>query len=625
MGKKCTKCGAEISGKAKFCPVCGAPVEEPIKMTENVENEVNRGNKGKILAITAIAVAVLAGSGYAFASGMINKTTGQEETTKVKRAKQEAAEKTNDANEENQDVQETQQTPEKKETTYYKWIVKPKIEADEIFYPVDSDEYTDFNEYHKQYMGGYAFAEKDGLIGIMDQTAAMYTGFEYSNVVYQGGADDEYVVMKTPSGEYYGMYIFEDMELDKIDNGTPNMEYEGYDWDDEESISDVYARETENLTNSIRWNAGYYYDGEVRYVHTSDYGSNTGEKVISGQIPIRQADHRINTLADWLNLSGKYAIASQGELLTDFVYDECGSESEGLFAVKQNGKWGYVDETGKIVIPIEFDASWNKYTANEAEASNVDIAPASSEYCYAASNGYVNLRKDNQWKLCDLYGNEIIPFGVFEEILPVDSNNICWVKQNGKWGTIQIQDTETESTEYEEWKEEYINWVNRKAEKNSENTFQLFELNADAIPEIISIGNRMSDETAIATYGVIANNGLNEIAIEKKPVKYDSKKNTLMNSAGNMDQYHDTIYTLRNGYWEVIGGGNYGVEDSSAMETDANGNPVYKYWWSGEEVTKEEYDQKVKALIDIDNATVIEDTGVSASEVIRQIQDYKSK
>lgn len=625
MGKKCTKCGAEISGKAKFCPICGAPVEEPIKMTENVENEVNRGNKGKILAITAIAVAVLAGSGYAFASGMINKTTGQEETTKVKRAKQEAAEKTNDANEENQDVQETQQTPEKKETTYYKWIVKPKIEADEIFYPVDSDEYTDFNEYHKQYMGGYAFAEKDGLIGIMDQTAAMYTGFEYSNVVYQGGADDEYIVMKTPSGEYYGMYIFEDMELDKIDNGTPNMEYEGYDWDDEESISDVYARETENLTNSIRWNAGYYYDGEVRYVHTSDYGSNTGEKVISGQIPIRQADHRINTLADWLNLSGKYAIASQGELLTDFVYDECGSESEGLFAVKQNGKWGYVDETGKIVIPIEFDASWNKYTANEAEASNVDVAPASSEYCYAASNGYVNLRKDNQWKLCDLYGNEIIPFGVFEEILPVDSNNICWVKQNGKWGTIQIQDTETESTEYEEWKEEYINWVNRKAEKNSENTFQLFELNADVIPEIISIGNRMSDETAIATYGVIANNGLNEIAIEKKPVKYDSKKNTLMNSAGNMDQYHDTIYTLRNGYWEVIDAGNYGVEDSSAMETDANGNPVYKYWWSGEEVTKEEYDQKVKALIDIDNATVIEDTGVSASEVIRQIQDYKSK
>ena len=98
-----------------------------------------------------------------------------------------------------------------------------------------------------------------------------------------------------------------------------------------------------------------------------------------------------------------------------------------------------------------------------------------------------------------------------------------------------------------------------------------------------------------------------------------------MNSAGNMDQYHDTIYTLRNGYWEVIGAGNYGVEDSSAMETDANGNPVYKYWWSGEEVTKEGYDQKVKALIDIDNATVIEDTGVSASEVIRQIQDYKSK
>lgn len=613
MGKKCTKCGAEISGKAKFCPICGAPIEEQVKTSQNTDEKIKLDNKGKIAIITAIAVIALAGGGYALASGIANKTAKEE-----KPVKQEAVQKNNDAKEE-KEVEEIKEEPEKKETTYYKWIVNPKIEADEIFYLTKSNQYVDFNEYHKQYMCGYACIEKDGLIGIIDSTGAMYTGFDFSNIVYQGGEDDEYSVMKTPSGEYYDMFIFEAMDIGKSDNANPNMLYE------DEITTDSYTKETENLTNSMYWNAGYYYDGEVRYVHMSDYGEDTGEQVINGTIPIRQADNRVNTLAEWLQLNGKYAIASQGELLTDFVYDECGSESDGLFAVKQNGKWGYVDETGTIVIPMEYDASWNRYVANEAEASNVDVASPTSEYCYAASNGYINLKKDNQWKLCDTYGNDIIPFGVFDEILPVDSEGLCWVKQNGKWGVIKVQETETDSTEYDDWKSEYIDWVNREAENNNENTFKLFELNADVIPEIISIGNRQADETTVATYGVVANNGMNEIAIEKKSIKYDSKKNALLNSAGSMDKYADTVYAIRDGYWEQIGSGRYGVADDSEIETDSAGNPIYKYWWQGEEVTKDDYNTKLTTLIDVDNATVVEDTGVSASEIIQQIQNYKAK
>ena len=53
--------------------------------------------------------------------------------------------------------------------------------------------------------------------------------------------------------------------------------------------------------------------------------------------------------------NSKYALDNNGSLVTDFIYDECGSLSDGLFAVCQDGKWGYVNEQGDIVIPIEYD------------------------------------------------------------------------------------------------------------------------------------------------------------------------------------------------------------------------------------------------------------------------------
>lgn len=42
----------------------------------------------------------------------------------------------------------------------------------------------------------------------------------------------------------------------------------------------------------------------------------------------------------------KNAIWHNEELVTDFVYDECGSSSCGLLDVCKDGKWGYIDDFG---------------------------------------------------------------------------------------------------------------------------------------------------------------------------------------------------------------------------------------------------------------------------------------
>lgn len=38
------------------------------------------------------------------------------------------------------------------------------------------------------------------------------------------------------------------------------------------------------------------------------------------------------------------------------MYDDASSFSEGLAAVKVNGKWGFINPFGEVVIPAQFDS-----------------------------------------------------------------------------------------------------------------------------------------------------------------------------------------------------------------------------------------------------------------------------
>jgi len=37
-------------------------------------------------------------------------------------------------------------------------------------------------------------------------------------------------------------------------------------------------------------------------------------------------------------------------------YEEASDFSEGLARIKLNGKWGYIDKTGKEIIPLKYEA-----------------------------------------------------------------------------------------------------------------------------------------------------------------------------------------------------------------------------------------------------------------------------
>ena len=600
MSKKCINCGTELKENAKFCPICGTAVSAGKKI-KTVKPQIT----GKMVVMLVATGVVLIGGGFVAYGKMSEKSFQKKESVKS-----ESSTKKNETDKITKKKQE-ENTKEKTESYRYQWTVQPEIEADQIYYVVCSDDIYNMN--HRQMMSEYAVIEKDGVKGFIDSYGVLRTKIEYQRVTAESGGDRYH--MKDQQGNQYTFMI---SQMNTITLDEENLE------DEFNIVENDLVKETEGLTNNIDWTGYYYYNDEVKNAHSSSrYGSG---ETTSAFIPIQQSSERLNGLSEWEKLDGKYALVNSGNLVTDFIYDVCGScGSDDLIAVCKDGKWGYINRSGKEVIPLQFDTTWNRYISDELNAGNLDAEDGTEEFCYAFSQGYVPLRQGNQWELCDTKGNIIIPFGEFDEILPVNSRKRCWVKKDGKWGVIKITEDVVTTNVNEDWKQLYIDWVNEKSAEDPQRTFELFYVNEDKIPEIAAIGESMAAGTILGTF---ADDSVSEINIDRNAAAYIEKGNVLDNNGGSMDEYHDKIYTIYDGHWMPLAEGNYGIDPEVMTQYDENGDPIYKYEWQvegyiEEEIAKEEYEQKRNELIDLNQTKLLSESGVSAEEMIQQIKNYK--
>ena len=76
----------------------------------------------------------------------------------------------------------------------------------------------------------------------------------------------------------------------------------------------------------------------------------------------------------YINTSGELVIPLQFELARPF--------SEGLAAVKQDGKWGFIDQTGKVMISPQYD-----YVLNFQDGLAVVGDQDGSYKCYIDQDG----------------------------------------------------------------------------------------------------------------------------------------------------------------------------------------------------------------------------------------------
>lgn len=164
-------------------------------------------------------------------------------------------------------------------------------------------------------------------------------------------------------------------------------------------------------------------------------------------------------LIDYQLESPYMAIATDGELKTDFIYEDVRACSDGLIAVKKNGKWGYADKEGNIVIPIQYEGfrfytedrvnhptwdvrDWKEYELQKKYSQEQSLYPGAVRgYVYPAdcTNGYVVLFDGADYALYNNLGEEIIPFGEYEGLSEVYEGRL-WVKQNGTWNVMRLAD-----------------------------------------------------------------------------------------------------------------------------------------------------------------------------------------
>ncbi len=115
-------------------------------------------------------------------------------------------------------------------------------------------------------------------------------------------------------------------------------------------------------------------------------------------------------------------IDKQNKLVTDFIYQEIymyHTQTGELKGVMRNDKWGYIDDTGKEVIPCQFESTIGFFGAT--------LIPVKKDGKY----GYINNK-----------GEAIIPFK-YDKASEFYKNSTARVELNGKVGKVDKQGKET--------------------------------------------------------------------------------------------------------------------------------------------------------------------------------------
>ena len=249
------------------------------------------------------------------------------------------------------------------------------------FYQIDGKailkpEYTSYS-----IAGNYISVEKDGEKKLFDINGNLVNTHAYTQMIET--KNPAYFIAQDESG-YYSI-ISKDVNIDKKYQQVSYAFDDFFIVTDEEGKSGVINAAKNSVEIEPQYDFVIFMD-DTKFLQAIDgmnnlieiYSSNL-EKTITMEDAI--VDHLENGYSIVYSGSDMKYINSNGEIVENTeVYPE-----EKLYATKQNEKWGYVDATGKIVIPCEYD-----------------IVTEFNEY------GFSGIKKDGKWGVANENGEIIV-------------------------------------------------------------------------------------------------------------------------------------------------------------------------------------------------------------------------
>ena len=116
-----------------------------------------------------------------------------------------------------------------------------------------------------------------------------------------------------------------------------------------------------------------------------------------------------------------------GDKLETASYDERDRYFEGYAAARKDGKWGYVNEKGKKVIPYDYEQ------VNEMSAS---YESSCCDFCRPVTGGLIAVKKGGMMGIIDLKNNTVVNFE-YSNIMP-GKDGVFIACKAGTWGVILV-------------------------------------------------------------------------------------------------------------------------------------------------------------------------------------------
>ena len=134
-----------------------------------------------------------------------------------------------------------------------------------------------------------------------------------------------------------------------------------------------------------------------------------------------------------------------GKVVIPAKYDQAWDFSNGFARVCKNDKWGFIDQTGKEIIAIQYAGAGDFCEGFAAVVKNgkcgyidqagKEVIPFIYDEVSGFSQGLAAVEKSGKWGFIDKTGEEVIPFQYDDATSFFEG--LAGVKKGGKWGFLE--------------------------------------------------------------------------------------------------------------------------------------------------------------------------------------------
>ncbi len=290
------------------------------------------------------------------------------------------------------------------------WIWAIDADSNDVYIHIPLDQ--NFNDLGHVGLkeGDYMYIREEDKVGVLHRSGKFIAPIEFREIFqFSEGYATAYKVRNDSLFKYY---------LDTLGNLVDVTRYDRI-----YNFYDGFAKVKKDSlfgfinTNGVevvkcRYKSAIYFQNGISYIEVD---GRKGVVDTLGNEKFNFASNIEDTLVNERDSAGWYLSYKSRNIQRKEYYEQMIPNSFGLFMIKRDGKFGYIDSTLSVVIPVEYEVSYyGDFEYNE--------------------HGLLILERDGKKGIVDRHNKVVVPF-IFDRINPFE-NGIARVFKSDKCGII---------------------------------------------------------------------------------------------------------------------------------------------------------------------------------------------